>query len=654
MKDICRLPLPKLSRNKAMLPELGSFALILALCLALIQGLTPVWGYYKNNAYYFTLSRRAVLGQLIFLIFAMLCLIISFIMNDMTVLYVREHSHSLLPVIYRIGAAWGGHEGSLLLWCIILSVWTFAFTLFSDQRLSKTSFSKILMVLGFISAGFILFLFATSNPFQRDFPTTLIIGNDLTPLLQDPGLIFHPPMLYLGYVGFAIGFAFAICALIEGKLDKVWVQALRPWIILPWSFLGLGIVLGSWWAYRELGWGGWWAWDPVENASLLPWLAATALIHCLRVVEKREVFKAWAILLAIITFALSLIGTFLVRSGVLVSVHAFANDPLRGIYLLSYLVLIVGSAFVLYSVRLKHFYQAPHFKLFSRETLLLINSVILLSALATILIGTLYPILLDALNAGKISVGEPYFNLVFVPIMLPLLLLMGFAPYIHWGHNSWKKVWHNLRLSSLTSLLLAIILLWAAGFQFHWLALLGIFLGIWIILTTSRYAYILVSTHKKIALTHASMIVAHLGIAVLVLGITINKSYSEERQIKMLPGESVTLAGYQFTFQSIHKINGANYASIIANFIVQNKNGSIETLSAEQRIFQSHAQTMSKPGILFNYVRDLYLALGAPLSNGNWSVRIYYKPCVRWIWFGGFMLLVGGLLSLLSYWKKKI
>lgn len=408
-----------------MLPELGNFALIIALCFALLQAGGPRYA-----------RLTSVIGQFIFLSAAFLCLILCFLMNDMSVVYVQEHSHHLLPFIYRVGAAWGGHEGSLLLWCFLLSAWTLALVLFVDRQLAPHSLIKIVTVLGAVSSGFILFLFMTSNPFTRIFPTEPILGSDLTPVLQDPGLIFHPPMLYLGYVGFAIGFAFAITALIEGKLDKTWVQACRPWIILPWGFLSTGIVLGSWWAYRELGWGGWWFWDPVENASLLPWLGATALIHSLIVSEKRDVFKGWTILLALITFALCLLGTFLVRSGVLVSVHTFANDPLRGMFLLFYLALIIGGGFVLYAARIKQFYQAHAFQLFSRETFLLMNTVFLLAAIATIVIGTLYPILLEALNIGRISVGEPYFNTVFIPIILPLLLLMGFAPHVNWGGAS--------------------------------------------------------------------------------------------------------------------------------------------------------------------------------------------------------------------------
>ncbi len=623
-----------------MVPELGNFAIILALCFALIQSAAPLWGYYRKNSLYFSISTTAAIGQFGFLTFAMLCLVISFISNDLTVLYVRQHANQALPFIYRIGAAWGGHEGSLLLWCLILSIWTLGFIIFVDKKLPRTSVTKIVMVLGLISSGFILFSFATSNPFLRDFPSAPIVGDDLTPILQDPGLIFHPPMLYFGYVGFAVVFAFAICALIEGKLDKTWAQACRPWIMLPWSFLSIGIVLGSWWAYRELGWGGWWFWDPVENASLLPWLAATALIHSLIVSEKRDAFKGWTLLLAIITFALSLIGTFLVRSGVLVSVHAFASDPTRGVFLLIYLALIIGGALLFYAYRIKDFYQAPNFQLFSRETFLLINSIILTTAVATILLGTLYPIILDALNFGKISVGEPYFNTVFLPIILPALLLMGFAPHVHWGEQSCKSLWEKLHLTILISLLIGFASPWIFGFEFYWVTSLGIFFACWLIFGTIQYAI-----KNSINLQNGPMIIAHIGIAVLALGITLNKSYSEERQVKMSPGETVTLAGYQFTFKNINESKGPNYQSLSATFDVKNNSGLTKQLIAEQRIY-SHEQTLSKTGIIFNWWRDLYLALGSPLLDGAWSIRIYYKPFVRWIWFGGFMLLIGGLLSL--------
>jgi len=636
-----------------MVPELGSFAIILALCFAMIQGIAPLFARRNTSHFSKQLSTTAAISQFIFLSIAMLCLIASFLANDITVIYVREHSHALLPFLYRVGAAWGGHEGSLLLWCLILAAWTVAFILFADKKLPLISRANIIMILGFISSGFIIFLLTTSNPFQRNFPSMLVAGNDLTPILQDPGLIFHPPMLYMGYVGFAIGFAFAISALIEGKFNQEWAHACRPWIVLPWSFLSGGIVLGSWWAYRELGWGGWWFWDPVENASLLPWLSATALLHSLIVSEKRQSFKGWTLLLAIITFTLSLLGTFLVRSGVLVSVHAFASDPTRGIFLLCYLALIIGGAFLLYGIRIKNFYQAPSFTLLSRETFLLLNSVILLTAVFTIMIGTLYPIILDALNLGKISVGEPYFNTVFMPIILPLLLLMGFAPHLHWKQHAVKTLWKKFHFTILFSLLVAILAPKILGFTFYWLTFCGIFFAVWIMLATLQYTYQLWKLRKKIELQYGSMIIAHIGIAVIALGVTINKSYSTERQVKMLPGDSVALAGYQFTFVNVDETRGPNYQAITATFDVQ-KNSSIpQTLKAEQRVYTSHQETLSKPGILVNPFRDLYLALGNELPDGGWSVRIYYKPFVRWIWTGGFLLLIGGLLSLLNYWEKR-
>lgn len=616
-----------------MIPEIGTFAIILSLCFAMAP----------SFKFFFKYSFRIVplvLGQFIFLFFAMFCLISSFLADDLSVIYVREHSHHLLPLIYRIGAAWGGHEGSLLLWCLILGGWTLLFSIFSQQKISDSIFHQIITVLGWISGGFIIFLLTTSNPFKRDFPTEALVGNDLTPILQDPGLIFHPPMLYLGYVGFAIAFAFAIVVLIRKEFDKNLAGILRPWVILPWSFLSCGIVLGSWWAYRELGWGGWWFWDPVENASLLPWLSATALLHSLIVTEKRNSFKGWTILLAIITFSLSLIGTFLVRSGVLVSVHAFASDPTRGVFLLGYLGILIGGALLLYSLRIKYFFQSPQFQLFSRETFLLINSVFLIGSVVTILLGTLYPIILDALNLGKISVGEPYFNTIFIPIMLPLLVLMGFAPHVSWRNQSFKSLLKKCKPILLVSAILGFSIPFFAGFEFQWLAGIGIAVSLWIILSTIQYLF----QHRNI--NHASMLVAHLGIAILVLGITVNKSYSVERQVKLFQGESVSLAEYQFTLKNISEYKGPNYQSINAAFSVSH-HGNVKQVSAEQRIY-THDQVLSKTGILFNGWRDIYIALGTSLSDGGWSIRIYYKPLVRWIWAGGFLLLLGGLLSLVT------
>jgi cytochrome c-type biogenesis protein CcmF len=634
------------------LPEIGNFAIILALCFALLQSAAVLYGLRAAAAHYFRLSIFAAVGQLAFLAFAMLCLILCFLSNDMTVIYVQQHSHKLLPFIYRVGAAWGGHEGSLLLWCVILSGWTAAFMLFSGKKLAPHSFATIIMLLGFISTGFIAFLFFTSNPFARLFPLAPISGDDLTPILQDPGLIFHPPMLYLGYVGFALSFAFALCALLEKNLTKTWVETLRPWVILPWSFLSVGIVLGSWWAYRELGWGGWWFWDPVENASLLPWLAATGLLHALLVSEKRDTFKGWTILLAIVTFTLSLLGTFLVRSGILVSVHTFANDPSRGVFLLVYLAVIIGGALLLYSLRIRYFYRAPNFQLFSRETFLLLNTVLMLTAVATITLGTLYPIILDALGLEKISVGEPYFNTVFLPIILPILLLMGFAPHVKWGAQSLPALWKKLRLNLFLAVILGASLPRLMGFPFHALASVGIFFCVWIVLATLQYIIHLKLNKQKINAQHWSMIVAHIGIAVLALGVTVNKSYSEERQVKMNASENVRLAGYLITLENLAETKGANFKSITATFAVQKNHAAPQFLEAQQRVYTSHEQTLSKPGILFNAWRDIYIALGAELPDGAWAIRLYYKPMVRWIWFGGFMLLAGGLLSLFRQKNK--
>lgn len=629
-----------------MFPELGSFAICLALTFTLLQSYFAFFAAKKNETAVGKLSEYALWGQFIFLSLSMGLLIVSFILNDLTVLYIRDHSHRSLPFVYKIGAAWGGHEGSLLLWCIILAGWSCLFNVFAKKQLPSVFFYKIISTLGLISCGFIIFLLFTSNPFKRDFPSALITGNDLTPILQDPGLIFHPPMLYSGYVGFVIGFAFAIASLWIGRLEQSWAKALRPWVILPWSLLSAGIVLGSWWAYRELGWGGWWFWDPVENASLLPWLSATALLHSLIVAEKRDTFKGWTLLLALVTFCLSLIGTFLVRSGVLVSVHAFANDPTRGLFLLGYLAFLMCGAFLLYSARIKYFFKASQFSLFSRETFLLINSVLLLTAVVTILLGTLYPIILDALNLGKISVGEPYFNTIFLPLFLPILLCMALAPHLHWGHSSIKKLLpHGLLL--MASLIIGFITPWIFHLMFYWLTVCGIAFSIWIMLSTLYFGIVRV----KWNLNYLAMIIAHLGIAVMALGITINKSYSEERQIKIFPHETATIAGYDFLFKNTEIKNGPNFQSLQIDFDITRNNKLIAPLSAEERVYVSHQDTLNKPGVLFNAWRDLYLALGSRLPDGGWSIRIYYKPFVRWIWFGGFMLLIGGILSLFSYRK---
>lgn len=624
-----------------MIPELGHFAIILALCFALLQVCTL-----KVKHTPLLLHVTIAGGQFLFLGIAMLCLMASFWLNDVTVIYVREHSQPLMPLLFRLGAAWGGHEGSLLLWCLILSGWTLIFATLTQSQLSAVFYRKTLAILGLIAFGFILFLWATSNPFSRNFPSVPVVGNDLTPILQDPGLIFHPPMLYLGYVGFAIGFAVAVTGLSEVQFNANIVRVIRPWVVLPWAFLSGGIVLGSWWAYRELGWGGWWFWDPVENASLLPWLSATALLHSLVVVERRAVFKGWALLLALVTFALSLLGAFLVRSGVLISVHAFASDPSRGIFLLIYLVLVIGGAFSFYAVRIPRFYQAPTFHWLSREAVLLVNSIVLLVVVATIIIGTLYPIMLDSFGLEKISVGEPYFNTVFLPMILPLLMLMGFAPHLHWQKHALPELLSQLYWPLVMSITIAVVLPWLLGFPFYGLTALGIALSVWVMLATLLYCYRL-WRQKRLKLAHAAMIIAHLGIALLALGITINKSYSVERQVKVRPGEVFHIAGYSFQFMGIATIDDSNYRATRVKFKVAK-----QLLIAERRIY-NQGEILSMPGILVSPWRDLYLALGEPLMNNYWTVRVYYKPAVRWIWAGGFLLLVGGLLSLWNHDRKK-
>ncbi len=642
-----------------MIPEFGTFFIILALCFSMtLMGSAWYAKHATQEKYQLSISlyQHAITGQFVFLLLAMLCLIISLITNDITVLYVREHSHPTLPLLYRIGAAWGGHEGSLLLWCLILTGWTFLFKLFGSRALSTNLRLTIFITLGLISTGFLLFLLLTSSPFLRDFPLDQVISADLTPVLQDPGLIFHPPVLYTGYVGTAIGFAFAIGALFAGEMETSWSTALKPWVMIPWALLGAGIVSGSWWAYRELGWGGWWFWDPVENASLLPWLAATALFHSL-LVSKRGAFMGWSLVLALLTFTLSLIGTFLVRSGVLVSVHAFANDPARGLFLLIFLALITLGSFILYAIRAKQFYRPPNFTLFSRETFLLLNTLFLLTVIFTILIGTLYPIILDALHAGKISVGEPYFNTIFIPFMLLLLLAMGAAPHIRWQKEAPRKFLHDTQLTLLSSFLLALLFPYLTGFTFYWKTFAGLFFAIWALCATLVYAY------KKFRKSHLrtkpmAMIIAHLGIAILAIGIIVNKSYSAERQLRLQQGQTVSLSGYQFRLTTVTTEKTANYQTINLIFSVYRNNTKISQkfvgiLTAEQRIFDSHHESLAHPGILYNLWRDLYIAPGNRWPDGSWSIRIYYRPFVRWIWIGGLLTVIGGLLAVIARRKRE-
>jgi cytochrome c-type biogenesis protein CcmF len=633
------------------IPEIGHFSLILALMVAMTLGSIPIIGAARGNAVWMGLAKPLARTQFLLIGFAFLCLAYAFATMDYSVMYVAANSNSKLPIQFRIAAVWGGHEGSLLLWALILSVWTVAVSLFS-KHLPDDMRARILGVMGLISVGFLLFMLMVSNPFERLIPAALD-GRDLNPLLQDPGMIFHPPMLYMGYVGFSVAFAFAIAALLGGQLDAAWARWSRPWTTMAWVFLTTGIMAGSNWAYYELGWGGWWFWDAVENASFMPWLVGTALIHSLAVTEKRGSFKAWTVLLAICAFSLSLLGTFLVRSGVLTSVHAFATDPRRGIFILAFLVIVIGGSLILFAWRAPTVGRGGKFGVVSRESFLLANNVLLAVAAMSVLLGTLYPLFLDALNYGKISVGPPYFDAVFAPLMTPALFLMGIGPIASWKNASLPELAMRLRWAFGVSIATAIILPLLLGNLTPMIGL-GLFLAFWIIATTFNMVYqrlrgyeqSLLARVKAIPRAWWGMVIAHLGIAIFTLGVTIVKGYESETAVRMLPGDVAHLAGYDFTFVGIDEIQGPNYTSNRGQIRVS-KNGTERTvLESEKRLYTVTNMPMTEAGISPAIIHDLYASLGEPLSDGAWSIRIYHKPMVEWIWFGCLMMAFGGLLAL--------
>lgn len=616
-----------------MLPELALFSLILALCLAFIQSSLPLFGSYRNNFELMQLARYCAIGQFIFIGFSFFSLIYLFLINDFSLVYIVRNSNTSLPWFYRIGAVWGAHEGSILLWTFILSVWTAVLSF--SEKIPLEILSRILSVLGIISLGFLLFLITLSNPFLRDFniPSN---GFDLNPILQDPGLMIHPPILYIGYVGFAVPFAFAVAALISKKFTAVWASWMRSFVLLAWSFLTLGITLGSWWAYRELGWGGWWFWDPVENASFLPWLSATALIHALIAVQKRNAFKNWTIILALITFSLSLLGTFLVRSGILISVHAFAQDPARGDFMLVYLITIIGLAFTLYAWRGQSLQKEGYFQICSKETLLLCNTIFFTIAMATVLLGTLYPLILQVLNLDKISVGAPYFNKVFVPIILPALFLMGLGPHIFWRQMSAKLVLKKMWFALLLSVSLAIFLVTIFAHQWNFTVIGVLSIAFWII----------ISMLKKLPTKQYGMIFAHIGVAVVMVGI-VCQFYGRERDVRVHAGDSVAVGQYKFQFLGTREINGENYTGIEAGIrILDKQDNFIALLQPQERLFNVAKIAIAKTAINIGLFRDLYVALGNPIGKQDWTLRIYYKPLIRWIWGGGILILAGGMLAL--------
>ncbi len=635
-----------------MIPEIGQFALIIALLLALTQATFPMIGASRGNRTWIALAAPAGQAQFIFVAIAFCCLGYSFITNDFSVLNVATNSNSQLPLHYRLAATWGSHEGSLLLWTFMLSLWTVAVSLFS-RHLPEEMTARVLSVMGIVSVGFLLFMLLTSNPFTRLSPVP-VDGRDLNPLLQDPAMVAHPPMLYMGYVGFSVAFAFAIAALIGGRLDATWARWSRPWTTVAWMFLTCGIALGSFWAYYELGWGGWWFWDPVENASFMPWLVGTALIHSLAVTEKRGGFKSWTVLLAIAAFSLSLLGTFLVRSGVLTSVHAFATDPKRGVFILAFLLIVIGGSLLLYAIRAKQVGVGGKFDVVSRESLLLSNNVLLTVAAASVLLGTLYPLLVDAVGGAKLSVGPPYFNLVFVPLMAPAMFLMGVGPIARWKKASLPDIVTRLRWAFVISVLSAIVLPFVLG-GFKWLVSLGLLLAIWIVTTIFvnlwervRVSSGQLSTFQKLrtqSRSYYGMQVAHLGVAVFIVGVTLVTGYQTEQDVRMQPGDVVTAGRYSFRFNGVTNVTGPNYVAGRAEMIVSQDGVEIEKMYPEKRNYTATGNVMTETAIDSGIFRHLYLSLGEPVGSGAWSVRVYYKPFVGWIWGGAILMALGGGLA---------
>jgi len=633
-----------------MIPEIGHFALIMTFCLALLQAIFPIAGAARSNVQWMQMAKPLAFGQTFFLIIAFASLTYAFITNDFSVKYVASNSNSTLPVYYRISAVWGAHEGSLLLWTLILGLWSSAVSLFS-RSLPLATVSRVLGVMGIISIGFLLFMLLTSNPFDRLIPAAAD-GRDLNPLLQDFGLIVHPPMLYMGYVGFSVAFSFAAAALLSGHLDATWARWSRPWTTVAWMFLTVGIALGSWWAYYELGWGGWWFWDPVENASFMPWLVGTALIHSLAVTEKRGTFKSWTVLLALLAFSLSLLGTFLVRSGVLTSVHAFATDPKRGIFILAFLAIVIGGSLTLYAWRGPQIRSFGKFQLVSRESFLLVNNVLLVVACASVMLGTLYPLLMDALDLGKISVGPPYFSRVFVPIMIPLLFLMGIGPVMRWKKDDPAKLVKHLRLVLISSFIIAMILTWVVATEISIGVLLSITLAVWIISSSVLNLWRRIKSKNNLAtgirvtpLSFYGMTLAHIGISVFVIGVTFTSAYSIEKDIRMDVGASKEIGGYTFRFDGSRNISGANYNAMEGKIVVSQSGREITVLKPQKRIYTVQRNPMTEAAIDPGLFRDLYVALGEPLDSGAWSVRIYHKPFIRWIWLGAILMALGGLLA---------
>jgi len=632
-----------------MIPELGHFALIMALCLAVLQACLPLFGFYRHDQALMGMARPTALGQCFFVTFAFAALAYCFYASNFSVVYVAHHSNTAMPLFYRLAAVWGGHSGSLLLWTFILAIWTTAVSAFS-RRLPAEVRSTVLAVMGVISMAFLSFMLFTSDPFMRHFPAPAQ-GHDLNPVLQDPGLVTHPPMLYMGYVGFSVAFAFAISALLNGRVDAAWARWTRPWTTGAWFFLTIGVTIGSWWSYRQLGWGGWWFWDPVENASFMPWLLGTALIHSLAVTEKRGLFKGWTALLAICTFALTILGTFLVRSGILTSVHSFAVSPTRGLYILTFFGLIVGGALLVYAIRAPKLTTWGEFRLFSREGLLLINNVLLATATLAVLLGTLYPLVLTGLNLEKISVGPPYFNAVFVPLALLIAVVMGLAMSVPWKRGRPRRVVARLWVAPIVAVLAGVIVPWLTVGREGLMAVIAGVMGFWAIATALEEPIRRIRSKPgwqgilyRVPRGTWGMALAHIGLGVAVLGVGFSSVFSVHDALRMTPGSHKTLGGYTFVFTGAHKVKGPNYTAQRGRLVVKHHGHRVASLKPEKRHYSGgtpEVKAAVDPGIL----RDLYATLGQSLGGGAWSIRLYVKPFVRCIWIGGLLMGLGGFLA---------
>ncbi len=632
-------------------PELGQFALILSLCLSAALFVLPLVGAHYGSNVLMQSGRSLATGFFIFVAFAFCCLVYSFIHDDFSVKYVASNSNSLLPVHYKISAVWGGHEGSLLLWILMLAGWTLAVAIFS-RSLPLDMQARVLAVMGFVAVGFLSFILFTSNPFDRILPIPPQDGGDLNPLLQDIGLIIHPPVLYMGYVGFSVVFAFAIAALLTGRLDSAWARWSRPWATMAWGFLSVGIALGSWWAYYELGWGGWWFWDPVENASFLPWLIGTALIHSLAVTEKRSLFKSWTLLLAIFTFSLSLLGTFLVRSGVLTSVHAFANDPERGVFILAFFLVVVGGSLTLFALRAPVVRGSTGFNLLSRETFLLGNNILLTIIMIMVLLGTLYPLVADALSLGKISVGPPYFNLFFLPLMGLLCWLMAFGPLSNWKRTSGMQLVKLLWKPWAISLAIGLVFPLVYRDKYEILAALTVFIASWVatglladLFYRLRNSESFLVGLRKLSLSYFAMVVAHAGIAVTTVGVGLTSIYTEQRDIRMEVGQKVTVVEYDFILNKLSHIDGPNYSAEEALITVMKDGEFLREMKPQKRRYLATGSTMTEVALDVSLFRDLYVAMGEPLTETAWAMRVHLKPFVRWIWLGALMMAFGAVLA---------